>query len=96
MRERIVTEESRLAVLDIITDTWPCDARKIAPILYPNPRQCEVGRDIHRVRMICKALKADGLIKMWSIGSHSQIFWQPADAPSFMELYLRATKEENR
>lgn len=84
---RVVTEESKLAVLDVIADNWPCDARSIAPIVYPNPAQHETGRDIHRVRTICNALEDEGLIKVWSIGSHSQLNWQPFDTPSFAECY---------
>lgn len=88
---RVVTEESRLGVLDIVSDLWPCDARTISAVLYPNPLQCETGRNHHRIRRICLALERDDLIRPWSVGPKGQIGWAPADAPSFSELYLRAT-----
>lgn len=85
---RVVTDESRLAVLDIVADNWPCDAATVSAQLYPDEVTPYPGACLTRTRKILKVLADEGLIKRWSITSRGGIGWAPAEAPSFTELYL--------
>jgi hypothetical protein len=92
-----VTEDSRLAVLDILACEWPLCAAEVGWRLYPEgDRWAPINRQ--RAMRILRVLEAEGKVKPWEIRSSGTPGWASADAPSFEELWrsLAAVGPEDR
>lgn len=92
MRERIVTEESKLAVLDILADRWPCYASEVGWALYPEGNRWARNNGVRALRIL-KVLQAEGKVKPWSMKGRT-ICWAPAEGPSFVDLYSAAVSDD--